>query len=78
MHLSSGILPILLCPHHGSPKQALPLKTLNRMSRFRAKLIPSAKPCHLNPLPWGSMSIDDTYIGPQCLYIVPTLGHLEP
>ena len=28
--------------------------------------------------PWGSMSINNTYIGPQYLEIVPTLGYLEP
>ena len=28
--------------------------------------------------PWGSMSRNNAYIGPQCLQIVPTLGYLEP
>ena len=28
--------------------------------------------------PIGSMSIDNSYIGPQCVQIVPTLGQLEP
>ena len=27
---------------------------------------------------WGSMSINNTYIGPQCLQISPRLGYLEP
>ena len=29
-------------------------------------------------VPWGAMSINNTYIGPQCIQIVPTLGYLEP
>ena len=36
------------------------------------------KPMALNPTPFGLMSENYTYIGPQCLYTVPTLGYLEP